>query len=301
MQNLQAPPVDGGANPTPSLQEKYNLARARFIKDPSKCYQRHIREVWEDRPPIEKSIRNARVEQISRAQAKEIILKFEWLAANPLNKSPMGYGTSAYYGLILDGELIGANCLGRVGGQIGNICGETTALNTACLMRGACVPHAPKNAASYFIRQTCRQAKKDFGWCVFFAYSDTQNAGEIGTVYQAAGWIYLGEAIGSGSHWNYLSPDGKRLIKSHALNHDKKQRKIMRSLGWNPEMTDGNGKPIPMRRYLVQNGWTAVQDKGKHKYVWFEGNPTERAALLDLCLSRHKMHAPLPYPKRGTQ
>jgi hypothetical protein len=283
-----------------SLSEAHKEAKRRFDADvsKSKCYQRYIREVWqeiENKPEI-KSLDGAIVRQITREEAASIILKYEWLAENPLNKAPMGYGIKAYYGLFIGDELLGANCIGSAGGQIANICGMEHSKKTVTLARGACVPHAPKNSASFFITHTCRQAFKDFGWEIFFAYSD-HDAGEIGTVYQAANWFYLGKGVGRGNgkgvgaHYNYLSPDKTKLIKSYQLNHDK-DKKFMKSIGWTPELGS-------MRGFLRAKGWTQIKDKDKGKWVWFEGPRKNRERLLALAKTL-RGYEPRPYPKRGT-
>src|SRR5580692_9420371 len=178
---------DSGSTPTPSLQLMHADARKRFDADPSKCYQRHIRELYgasESREQI-RSLDGARVERVTTEEAKSIILKYEWLQS-------MASGTSACYGLKLGDELLGVSCFTRMAGkQARSICGAEHKDRAVSLARGACVPHAPKNAASYLIRNACRLAYQDFGWEIFFAYSDP-DAGEIGTVYQAANWRYIG-------------------------------------------------------------------------------------------------------------
>lgn len=277
---------------TACVQQMHDIARERFKADPSKCYQRHIREVWAevDNKPQLTSLKGARVERITREEAAGIILKYEWLAADPKTKSPMGRGISACYGLKLNGELLGANCFGIMGGKVGDICGPDYANKTVCLMRGACVPHAPENAGSYFTRYACLQANRDFGWEIFFAYSDTQDAAEMGTIYQACGWWYIGQDLGraKGSfHVDFLSPDGSQTITSYKLNHQGSAKTFMRSLGWTPE----NGA---MRPWLIYKGWTPIYRYGKKKWLWFEG--PNREALKQL--SRYR---PLRYPKRVTE
>ena len=273
----------------PDLQALHAIARLRFAQDPSKCYQRHIREVHSEIEGREQlpSLSGAVVERISREDAELIILKYEWLAADPRKKCPMGAGVQACYGLKLNGELLGAVIFGTMGGNIRLICGEEYAGRTVCLMRGACVPHAPKNAASFLIRHACRLAFEDFGWCIFFAYSDP-DAGEIGTVYQASNWFYIGEGCGRpcGSyHADYESPDKETIVSSYKLNHDK-ERKFMRSLGWSKEKG-------PMRPYLESLGWRPIKSLGKKKWVWFEGDRKGTRELKQRC--RYPF---LPYPKR---
>lgn len=266
------PVEDGGSMPTPSLHIMHELAGKRFQADPAKCYQRHIRELYaetENHIRIE-SLAGARVERISNQEASTIILKYEWLRT-------MASGTVACYGLKHDGELLGAACFGCLGGKIRQICiGSNTeetrelATKTICLTRGACVPWAPKNAASFLIRNACRQAHKDFGWRVFFAYSD-HDAGEIGTVYQACGWYFIGDSFRKGKyHTDYVSVDGKQM-SSYAKNHKRVSR-----------------------AQLIAEGWKPIIRYSKKKYVWFEGTPADRAFLKSQC-----RYSFLSYPKRS--
>ena len=137
-------------------------------------------------------------------------------------------------------------------------------------MRGACVPWAPINAASFLVRHACRQAHKDHGWNIFFAYSDP-TSGEIGTIYQAANWHYIGQGLGRRRgkvHLDWMAPDGT-LITSH--NRNLRKKKEMFALGY---------RPVP-----------AIP---KRKYAWFEGTATEKQRLRTQC--RYTL---LPYPKRS--
>ena len=299
-----------------NYQQAHEEARKRFLDDPSKCYQRHIRELWAEREPRETlpSLKGATVSQINREQAENIILKYEWLAGDPLNKNPMGHGVQVCYGLWLNGELLGANCLGKLGGMkvdykkrngevikkpggVGNICGKYID-KTGYLMRGACVPYAPKNAASFLTRYTCMEAHKDLGWKVFFAYSDTHDAAEMGTIYQACGWYFLGEGLGRIGHYghlDFLSPDKDEIITSYMLNHGTADERI-KGMGWTVKKGE-------KRATLKQKGWTVIRRMDKKKWAWFEGTQTEKLKMADACrihLGIKKADWPLPYPKRVT-
>ena len=296
-------------------QQAHEEARRRFLLDPSKCYQRHIREVWaehESRPQLA-SLKGALVRTLSFPQAEDLILRYEWLAGKPGVKSPMGKAASAFYGLFLNDELLGANVLGMLGGQYrkeagshgggaGNICGKYLK-KTVCLMRGACVPHAPRNAASFLTRYTCSLANREHGWKVFFAYSDVE-ANEIGTIYQACNWFYLGQGLGSGKHIDYeRTPRVKKTwfqadkITSYELNHHSaKVHEYIEDLGW-------DGTKGEKRQTLVINGWTPRYSEPKHKWAWFEGTPEEKSKMMNACrthLNIKKKDWPLPYPKRTT-
>ncbi len=304
------------------------VARERFAKDPAKCYQRHIRELYEElegkRPPCTAEcyrveinpetghkkygncphLEGYTVREITRDEAESIILKYEWLQS-------MGRGVQACFGLFsAEGELMGANALGKMGGQIGDVCGPMYADKTVCLMRGVCVPHAPKNAGTFFTRATCKQAREKYGWAIFFAYSDTHNASEVGTLYQSLNWYYIGEDVGrskdgKGYHSNFFPPNGfvvgisgkkYEKITSYQLNHDS-ERKTMTDLGWNPQLGF-------MRTWLKgEKGWVEEKDYGKKKWLWFEGTPSERRALKAMCRYTDKDTGQLgkPYPKNRAE
>jgi len=243
----------------------HELARERFRLIPGKCFQRHVREIHgesEPRNQIE-NLHGAKVVSISKMEASKIILKYEWLGT-------LGAGTSAFYGLIYNGELLGAVCFGLGGShEARNICGPKHVPKAACLMRGACVPWAPKNAASFLISHATRQAHKDHGWNIFFAYSDPTVA-EIGTVYQAANWHYIGQGLGrrrGNVHLDWMASDGT-IISSRNRN-------------------------LRRKRDMFSRGYRPVAAIPKRKYVWFEGSPTDRRHLRAQCRFPF-----LTYPKR---
>jgi len=287
-------------------EKEHALARQRFESDPSKCYQRHIREVWTEisghKPPCtEQCLKGCphfpktdrEVRKITTEEAATLILKYEWFASDNTKRSPLGRGIETCYGLFLRGAMIGANCFGSMGGKIGDICGSAYADRTGYLMRGVCAHYAPIHAASFFTAASCKLASKEMNWKIFFAYSDTHAASEIGTVYQACNWYYLGEKLGNNGHSNYISPDGKIKVTSYQLNHDK-SRKFLRSLGWDERVK------TTMREWLRTvpcdsegQHWVEEHEYPKKKWCWFEGTAEEKAAMKATC--RYPLN--LPYPK----
>jgi hypothetical protein len=288
---------------TPIETEMHELAYQRFMLNPRKCYQRHVREAYAEvahREPIA-SLDGAIVEWITTDEAADIIVRYEWLRR-------MGSATTACYGLKIGGELIGAVCFGYwTYTQARTICiphwkagldrteqrklidiekrEKTYISRTVCLMRGACVPWAPKNAASFLISHACRQAYLDHGWEIFVAYSDPR-AGEIGTVYQASNWFCLGDNVGrtGKGHADYVK-DATR-ISTYALS-GKAGDRLLRQLGWTPEQGD-------KRTWLQNNGYTPDWSKNapKLKWVWFEGK--DKTRLKAICRYPFK-----EYPKRA--
>jgi hypothetical protein len=156
------------------------------------------------------------------------------------------------------------------------LCGPEWRERTVCLLRGACVHWAHKHAASFLISRACALAHKDFGWVAFYAYAD-RTANEVGVVYQACNWSYLGVGVGRGDgksgRWRFFSKAEDRWYSTKMLRARKIDIKALRS----------------------DTGWTAERVPDKGRYVHFEGSRKERrearAALK---------YQPVDYPKRVT-
>jgi hypothetical protein len=230
-----------------------------------KCHQREVRErlALEDPRPVMQSLDGCAVLPVPHAQVRDFILQNEWLASMP--QIPL----ESFAMLDPKGELIAAAVFGAGNGILSkHVCGEKYARQTVCLERGACAHWAHPHAGSYFTAAICKEAARMHGWRVFYAYSDIE-AGEVGTIYQACNWLYLGQAPGRSGKWRYqyTNPQGERVTS-----------RTFRRLGlqWPVE------------------GWTRRRHEEKHKYVHFEGNRKERHLL------RQALRYPvLPYPKRS--
>lgn len=237
-----------------------------------KAWQRTIREQHEEhdpRPPLD-SIEGCRVEPITREEAKPFILRYEWLGT-------MGVSNAATYGMRSpSGELIGVSCFGWPGSvQSRDICGKDNRDLAVCLERGACSHIAPPNAASFLIAKTVKMAAAEHNWKIFYAYADPE-AGEIGTVYQACNWLYIGQGMGRrpvgrppDDSW-MIPEENNKIISSRTLRDRKVTPNRAREMGW-----------IPIPRHA------------KHKYIHLEGTRVERRRLMS------QLRYPIqPYPKR---
>ena len=71
------------------------------------------------------------------------------------------------------------------------------------ISRGACISWSPKNLASALIMHSIRWMAKNTDYRFFSGYSDT-TAGEIGSIYQACNFIYLGQNFGE--RFKYFDP-----------------------------------------------------------------------------------------------
>ena len=147
-------------------------ARARWA--PRIAHQRIIRDRAAESAPREPlaNLDGCTVSPVTRAQAKPIILRYEWLGT--LGRAKVWYGLHAP-----DGELLGV--VGFGGTAPRDLPGSII------LERGACVHWAPKNAASFLIRRAVRLAHREHGWTTFVAYADPDAARSAPSIRRAAG------------------------------------------------------------------------------------------------------------------
>jgi hypothetical protein len=218
------------------------------------AHQRRIRDVEAERdprPPMA-TLEGCAVEQITYAEAKALITRYEWLRTMPTV-------TRACYGLKTpEGELAGVAVFAAgPAPESGDLCGPEHRDRAICLARGACVHWAHPHAASFLISRACKLAHAEFGWKVFYAYADP-TAGEIGTVYQACNWLYLGIGVGrSGGkgRWRFFSRQEGR---------------------WHGERTIRKRRLTPADLRSHPN-WIADWTPDKGRYGWFEGSGARSA------------------------
>jgi hypothetical protein len=237
--------------------------------NPLVAHQFRIRQreaALDPRPPLA-SLDGCTVERIARGDTKEIIHKYEWLGTTPR------FAIAAYGLRAPSGELIGVTVFGHPNGTgSGNLCGKEHRKLAICLQRGACVHWAPKNAASFLITRACRMAAAEHGWRIFHAYAD-RAAGEIGTIYQALKWLFLGYGPGRNAkgRWRFFNKREQRWYSERAL--------VRRKLDMGALRRDPN--------------WKADFESSKGRYVHFEGDRRERREL------RRALRYPvLKYPRR---
>jgi hypothetical protein len=232
----------------------------------AKRHQRLIRERVageSPRPQIER-LENARVIEVPTHTARPIIYRYEWLGT-------MGRSVHCC-GLFMGRELLGVVCFGwPASPESRDICGREHREQAIAIERGACVHYAPKNAGSFLVANACKLIAQNHGYRIFYAYSD-EDAGEIGTIYQACNWKYIGQGVGRTPgrlREYYKTPEGK-VVSCRTLRH----RKLTKT-------------------QALAEGWEIRYQQPKHKYVHFEGSKTERKNLL-----RELRYPVLPYPKR---
>jgi hypothetical protein len=257
-------------------------------------------------------LQNSIVRECTRQEAEAIVLKYEWLGT--LKQFSVGYVLETP-----SGELAGVVCLVESRGTWAQHLFEKAdkkqkfknevpafLLRTTYLHRGACVHWAHEHAASFLISRACRYAYRDYGWQVFYAYSDPR-AGEIGTIYQACNWLYLGYKFRGVSatrkEWQYDGSDGihpAQKFTTKALRGRLPRRAC--DCGSCKPRDDKQGQwpfigrlknAIDISALHQASGWSSETVQDKHKYVHFEG--TRRERKLAMKALRYQIQE---YPKR---
>lgn len=151
--------------------------KALSRREPTKCHQRIMRDTEaKTNPRAQGTTLDYRVEAIDKREAAAFIKRYEYLKT--VGRSIAHYGVRD-----IMGELVAVAIFGTPSKMPDGV---------IVLERGAWASWAHPHTASWFIPRAVKQAHMDHGWKIFCAYADP-SAGEIGTVYQAANWIYTGQ------------------------------------------------------------------------------------------------------------
>lgn len=239
----------------------------------SVAWQRQLRDRYllEGTPPVpDLTLKHGVVRRVRRRIAAQIILKYEWLGT----MAQTGY----HYGLFFGPYCAGVCCVaaGFASGGVNahhefGLAGHELAV----LARGACVHWAPPGANSKLVAWTCRLAATDTGAKLMIAYSDT-DAGEIGTIYQACNWVYIGRGRPTRQ---FVAPNGR--IYDQKIIYDTRRRQgTLRTVSWTAQ-----------REAFLAAGWREQLSNPKHKYVIVLDKSD-----TDLVQRIHAMRQ--PYPRR---
>lgn len=213
-------------------------------------------------------IGRAIVRAVSRKLAEQVILKYEWLGTMS--------ATKYHYGIFFGEYCAGVTCVGCsecTGGANNHELYKVEPKDFLILARGANVHWSPVGANSRLVAWTCKLLAKEKRGKILIAYSDT-DAGEIGTIYQACNWSYIG--VGASTE-QWIAPNGRIYDAKHPSNIRARQ---------------GNKHPRSTYvKMLLDAGWTTQKTNPKHRYVYIL-DKTDKA-LIDRIENMRK-----PYPKR---
>jgi hypothetical protein len=236
------------------------------------------------------------------AKTKEFIKRHEWLGKMPTRPTHRFIAT-------YKGHLAGVIVMATPN-SFSNLLGKENRHLEKLISRGACISWSPKNLGSALVMFAIRWMVKNTSFRLFTAYSDTE-AWELGTIYQACNFIYLGQ--NSGARVEYFDPlnPGRGWFSDRLFRKHSQIRKYARELRipWNREWSSSDKTywdkiPVDVRNKLKHRA-KAHQARchvrplpPKHKYAYILG-PTkvETKKLKALFELRNPNLVGLTYPK----
>jgi hypothetical protein len=245
-----------------------------------KAHQRIVRETLQEKEKqpegVIVDIKLATVREVTRQTAKEIIERYEWLGK-------MAAVNWYYYGIFFPDTQGNEHCAGVVVyGQeyIENLgkwdkygyTGKIILLN-----RGACVHWAHPHSASKLIRQSMKLLPEKYK--VVTATVDDL-AGEIGTIYQACGFYYIGSMRDNNPNVKSSKGDRSAWVIDGIIYTARNLRQK-----YGTTKMDVIKQHHPNVKHIKQNS--------KHRYFAFRGSKKEQKELLSAISPYVK-----PYPKR---
>lgn len=239
-------------------------------------------------------------EQNSFKEASVFINKHEWLGKMGLYPTHI---FTARYKNVLAGvvtmDMPNAFC---------NLLGKDTKYLERLIGRGACISWSPKNLASSLIMFAIRWMVSNTPYRLFTAYSDPE-AKELGTIYQACNFYYLGQ--NSGTKYKYLV--NGRWVTDRSFRSRSMYKRLAKQLNiiWNRDWQSGDKvlfdrmpddivKKLKDASKQLQISCPKKLQPLKHKYAYILG--ADRRETKKLKKIFEKNCPPRPYPKiRGAQ
>jgi hypothetical protein len=183
--------------------------------------------------------------------------------------------------------------------------GENTKELERLISRGACISWSPKNLASSFLMWSIKWMVNNTQYRLFTAYSDP-TAKELGTIYQACNFYYMGQTAGTTKR--YINPYTGKIVSDRFFRQKTAYKKFAKELNikwesnWNhPTGMSWENVPDDIEKQLrdyskyKQSTSEKISMPSKHKYAYVLGrNKTETKQLKKIYEERNKIYI---YPK----
>ena len=237
-------------------------------------------------------------------EIKQFIERHEWLGKLPARPT---HRFIARHKGILAGTIVMATP-----NAFSNLLGRENRDREKLISRGACISWAPKNLGSWLIMQSIRWMVNNTEFRYFTAYSDPE-AKELGTIYQACNFYYLGQT--SGTAYQYLDPDHpeKGWFSDREFRKKSKYYKYAKAIGIAKEAWKGWMKKyspdwtlvpsdikveIKEQERIFRDGCEKRKVPAKHKYCYILGqSKSETKRLKNIFAEKSPDKANLSYPK----
>jgi hypothetical protein len=240
-------------------------------------------------------------------KVKEFIEGNEWLSCLPNRPT---HRFAAYH--TATGIMAGAVVMATPN-SFSHILGADNKDLEKLIARGACISWSPKGLGSWIIMKSIKWMAHNTTFRVFTAYSDPE-AKELGTIYQACNFLYLGQQ--SGNQKQYYDPNNPKAgwFGDRTFRHKSKYAVYARNIGiskeqWKQWWGDYSPRwdliPEDIRILLKQEEKNYIASclsrdiPAKHKYAYIEGpSYKETKQLRELFKKLNPKIANLPYPKK---
>tara|TARA_S200002703_G_scaffold87414_2_gene75280 strand:+ start:1351 stop:2280 length:930 start_codon:yes stop_codon:yes gene_type:complete len=245
------------------------------------------------------------------AEIKQFIERHEWLGKMPI------WATHRFTARLKKNGILAGVIVMATPNTFSNLLGRENKDKEKLIARGASISWSPKNMGSWLIMNAVRWMVDNTEFRYFTAYSDPE-AKELGTIYQACNFIYLGQKFGTGKQ--FLDPDNpKRGWFGAAGFSDRSQIvRYAKKLGitWQPEWY----KMVGSKKNYRKVDWKAIPEAeadmlkqarkdhrarcqqrpspSKHKYVYILGrSKRETKALFKKFAESSPKKVGLEYPR----
>lgn len=168
--------------------------------------------------------------------------------------------------------------------------GENTKELERLISRGACISWSPKNLASSFLMWCIKWMVDNTQYRLFTAYSDP-TAKELGTIYQACNFYYMGQT--SGTTTRYINPYTGKVVSDRFFRVRSAYKRYAKDLGitwgknWNNDQkmlweNIPNDVEKKLRDYskYKQSSAEKILMPSKHKYAYVLGRDKRETKQL---------------------
>ena len=249
------------------------------------------------------------VDKEDKEQCEEIKLfieRHEWLGKLPARPTHRFIAR-----LKMNGIIAGAIVMATPN-AFSHILGKENRDKEKLISRGACISWAPKNLGSWLIMKSIKWMVKNTQFRMFSAYSDPE-AKELGTIYQACNFIYLGQK--SGTAKQYFDPNRPELgwFSDRDFRKKSKYKLYAQRMGLTLEEWKGymkkyspNWEIIPEEIKIkikeeekkYRESCKCRDMKPKHKYIYILGQSKKETKELKKLLDKNNPGVlVLEYPK----
>ena len=235
---------------------------------------------------------------------KSFIETYEWLGkmpARPTHRFVAKLGNHTGGALVMATPNAFSNLLGKESRDMEKL-----------ISRGACAAWTPKGLGSKLIMNSIRWMVKNTDYRLFTAYSDPE-AKELGTIYQACNFIYLGQTSGTSKQYFDPAHPERGWFSDRNFRHKSKYYMYADNIGvgreqfkkwmkkYSPDWTlvpERVKLDIKKEEKRYRESCLVRETKPKHKYVYILGSSKAETKKLRNRFAENNPHlVDLPYPK----